>query len=196
MTPLLSSFSGNSTILYVHLIGNISSCKTYKAINGIFCLPCYPTLQKGSFLGLEGRLGWETHLAKSPVPWNCLERWHQRPEHNNQLHGRMQHLVTEIFLVLDIKISWSKGFKNVDNNINSVIPAVSQICMVTSRSSTMTSLVRKSAPMVALYWLENLRLTYWFISEVLPTPESPKIITFNRIFLREAMVYCCSPRWG
>lgn len=42
-------------------------------------------------------------------------------------------------------------------------------CMVTRRSSTMTSFVRKSAPMVALYWLENFLLTYWFISEVFPT---------------------------
>jgi hypothetical protein len=33
-------------------------------------------------------------------------------------------------------------------------------CIVTSRSSTCTSFVRKSAPMVALYWLENFLLTY------------------------------------
>ncbi len=32
--------------------------------------------------------------------------------------------------------------------------------MVTSRSSTCTSLVRKSAPMVALYWLLNFLFTY------------------------------------
>ena len=42
-------------------------------------------------------------------------------------------------------------------------------CMVTRRSSTMTSFVRKSAPIVALYWLLNFLLTYWFINEVLPT---------------------------
>lgn len=59
-------------------------------------------------------------------------------------------------------------------------------CMVTRRSSTITSFVRlslpsgmpidmagqtthKSAPMVALYWLLNRLLTYWFMSEVLPT---------------------------
>ena len=33
-------------------------------------------------------------------------------------------------------------------------------CMVTRRSSTLTSLVRKSAPMVALYWLLNFLFTY------------------------------------
>lgn len=42
-------------------------------------------------------------------------------------------------------------------------------CIVTSRSSTITSLVRKSAPIVALYWLLNFLLTYWFIREVFPT---------------------------
>ena len=48
-------------------------------------------------------------------------------------------------------------------------PLPFRTCMVTFRSSTNTSFVRKSAPMVALYWMENLRLTYWFMSEVLPT---------------------------
>jgi hypothetical protein len=33
----------------------------------------------------------------------------------------------------------------------------------------MTSLVRKSAPIVALYWLLNRLLTCWFIRDVLPT---------------------------
>ena len=42
-------------------------------------------------------------------------------------------------------------------------------CMVTSLSSTVTSLVRKSAPIVALYWLLNFLLTYWFMSDVFPT---------------------------
>lgn len=42
-------------------------------------------------------------------------------------------------------------------------------CIVTSRSSTITSLVRKSAPIVALYWLLNFLFTYWFIREVFPT---------------------------
>lgn len=42
-------------------------------------------------------------------------------------------------------------------------------CIVTERSSIRTSFVRKSAPMVALYWLENFFVTNWFISEVLPT---------------------------
>ena len=42
-------------------------------------------------------------------------------------------------------------------------------CMVTSRSSTITSLVRKSAPIVALYCDVNFLLTYWFINDVLPT---------------------------
>ena len=42
-------------------------------------------------------------------------------------------------------------------------------CMVTDRSSILTSFVKKSAPMVALYWLENFFVTNWFIRDVLPT---------------------------
>eukprot|EP00043_Microstomoeca_roanoka_P017559 m.184060 g.184060 ORF g.184060 m.184060 type:complete len:137 (+) comp16661_c10_seq3:3279-3689(+) len=63
--------------------------------------------------------------------------------------------------------------------------------MVTSLSSTVTSFVRKSAPMVALYWLLNLRFTYWFIKDVLPTPESPRMMTFSKTFLRVAIVCMC-----
>lgn len=60
-------------------------------------------------------------------------------------------------------------------------------CIVTMRSSTITSLVRKSAPIVALYWLVNFLLTYWFISDVLPTLESPNMITFKSTFFLVAM---------
>jgi len=42
-------------------------------------------------------------------------------------------------------------------------------CNVTSLSSSCSSLVRKSAPMVALYSFENFFCTYWFMSDVLPT---------------------------
>ena len=61
---------------------------------------------------------------------------------------------------------------------------MSHICIVTCLSSIMTSLVRKSAPMVALYWAVNFLFTYWFISEVLPTPLSPRMITYNSILLK------------
>lgn len=40
---------------------------------------------------------------------------------------------------------------------------------MTNLSSTMTSFVRKSAPMVALYWFEKRLLTSWFMSDVFPT---------------------------
>ena len=52
---------------------------------------------------------------------------------------------------------------------------VARTCIVTNRSSTRTSLVRKSAPIVALYEALNFLLTYWFIKLVFPTPESPSI---------------------
>lgn len=50
-------------------------------------------------------------------------------------------------------------------------------CIVTNLSSTMTSFVRKSAPMVALYWPLNLLLTYWFIKEVLPTLVNHQLVS-------------------
>jgi len=49
--------------------------------------------------------------------------------------------------------------------------SLSLTCIVTGRPSTTTSLVRKSAPMVALYWALNFLDTYWFIKDVLPTLE-------------------------
>jgi hypothetical protein len=48
-------------------------------------------------------------------------------------------------------------------------PPPQRTCIVTVLSSTSISLVRKSAPIVALYSLENFFCTYWFISDVLPT---------------------------
>lgn len=42
-------------------------------------------------------------------------------------------------------------------------------CIVTDFSSTFTSFVMKSAPIVALYRLLNFLFTYWFIRDVLPT---------------------------
>ena len=42
--------------------------------------------------------------------------------------------------------------------------------------------------MVALYCVLNFLFTYWFISEVLPTDESPTMTTFNNTFLRPDMI--------
>ena len=59
--------------------------------------------------------------------------------------------------------------------------------MVTNRSSTWTSLVKKSAPMVALYWFENFLLTYWFISEVLPTLRHRKNVLISGHWLCQTL---------
>lgn len=92
-------------------------------------------------------------------------------------------------------------------------------CMVTTRSSTTTSFVKKSAPIVAanqmyfneqktgiaankqwrqrpvsrlpLYWFEKRLFTYWFISDVLPTPDSPRMMTFSRTFFLDAIFSFC-----
>ena len=69
-------------------------------------------------------------------------------------------------------------------------------CIVTSLSSTITSFVRKSAPIVALYWLLNFLFTYWFMSDVLPTPESPRMITFSNTFFLEVILQTQSLCWG
>src|SRR3989338_6457025 len=114
----------------------------------------------GSYLDLEDLLGLKIHRAKR----SCFQKFWQLYSHilvhMNQLHDKTQLLM--IGNVLDllwlIKIFCFS------------VPAVSQICMVTRRSSTITSFVKKSAPMVALYWLLNFLFTYWFIREVLPTP--------------------------
>lgn len=65
---------------------------------------------------------------------------------------------------------WEISWCNLCVSVNSL-----STCIVTSLSSTMTSFVRKSAPIVALYWLLNFLFTYWFISEVLPTLGKIKI---------------------
>lgn len=45
-------------------------------------------------------------------------------------------------------------------------------------------------------WWESLRRTYWFIKLVLPTPLSPRMMTFKRIFLREDMMAVCAGGGG
>lgn len=40
---------------------------------------------------------------------------------------------------------------------------------------------------LTLYWVEKRLFTYWFMSDVFPTPESPRMMTFSRTFLRDAM---------
>lgn len=65
-------------------------------------------------------------------------------------------------------------------------------CIVTSLSSTITSLVRKSAPMVALYWDVNFLLTYWFISEVFPTLQGEGEVGRGRVHGTET----CIAHWS
>ena len=69
-------------------------------------------------------------------------------------------------------------------------------CMVTSRSSIWTSLVKKSAPIVALYWLENLCETNCPIKLVLPTPLSPSERRFPSMDLFGKRVSSAYPIWS
>ena len=79
-----------------------------------------------------------------------------------------------------------------NNSTNIIIVCYARFCRGTKGlTSILTSLVRKSAPMVALYWLENFLLTYWFISDVFPTPELPRMMTLRRTFFRDAISGLC-----
>lgn len=66
--------------------------------------------------------------------------------------------------------------------------------MVTTRSSMTTSLVTKSDPIVALYWLEKRFVTYWFIRDVLPTLLSPRMMTFSKLWRPGMVVEGDGPR--
>ena len=81
-------------------------------------------------------------------------------------------------------------------------PAVSHICRHTSRPSMVSVRVKKSGPIVALYRLEKAFRTNRFTTdvfpwkkecygcikfqrkEIIPTPESPRMIIFSSILLR------------
>jgi hypothetical protein len=50
-------------------------------------------------------------------------------------------------------------------------------------------LVRKLAPIVDLVFMVNFLSTYRSSSEVLPTPDSPSTIIFNRIFFFDMSMF-------
>ena len=116
-------------------------------------------------------LQWEIHLANYRVTWRNWPMSHRRQAHNNLLLDRKPRLNFET--VLDRLYPKSNQKYHLSSVCHSLNPHT-HTCIVTRRSSICTSLVRKSAPIVALYWLENLCETNWPIKLVLPTPLSPK----------------------
>ena len=136
----------------------------------------------GSVLDLVVLPGLGTHHANCPVSWRCWELWHQKQEHSSQLLCKTQLLNSgtapgqlypkSIKELIGNKYQlWSTKQRFCVWEMLGQETEPHPTCIVTNLSSTITSFVRKSAPMVALYWLLNFLFTYWFISEVLPTLE-------------------------
>lgn len=115
--------------------------------------------------------GEETRLASCRDSRRISEYSHRKPAHSSPLLGRKQHQGFESAPDLQCPISAHKN-RNGMQELNKCgqrytakiqtekKTALVLTCMVTSLSSTITSLVRKSAPIVALYWFENFLLTY------------------------------------
>lgn len=137
--------------------------------------------QRGSSPGHVGSLESRTRLANCLGSRTTLSCSRRIRAHSNLRPDRMQHQVTGTALAqlcpIAVNVSMSASLVSNEKQLT---------CMVTRRSSTMTSFVKlhivkhqaghaatdathKSAPMVALYWLLNRLFTYWFINDVLPT---------------------------
>lgn len=127
---------------------------------------CYREQQKGSCQGLWDRLGWGTRLSSCRGSRRSWRHWRRTPTHSNQLLCRRQH--PSFGNALDRQYPRSSEDKQVNTRDSLTEQWYRHTCIVTRRSSTITSLVKKSAPMVALYWLLNFLFTYWFMSEVFP----------------------------
>ena len=110
--------------------------------------------------------------------WSCL---HHILKHSNPPLDKTQHLMTETAPDRPCPRATYRWDKKGPRTKFGALT-----CMVTNRSSTITSFVRlynvksqwknrfesetyKSAPMVALYWLLKRLLTYWFMRDVFPT---------------------------
>lgn len=153
-----------------HLDGNEKSVEDYSTyhkwkvirITRSSLLQIENNRSNGKFVNLQLKI----HLANYLTIEMNWPRWHHRPVHNNQLHDKTQRLNFENVLVQLYP-------KSRENNTNIPFHLIRLTCIVTSRSSICTSLVKKSAPMVALYWLENLCETNCPIKLVFPTPLSP-----------------------
>jgi len=159
--------------------------------------------QRGSFQDPVVRLGLRTRLASYLMIWMNLGLKRRKLKRSNPLHGRKQRPRTGIFLDLPYPKSGEKKKHHLMKStirpqrilIKTYFVYFFVTCIVTNLSSTMTSFVRKSAPIVALYWLENFLLTYWFMRDVFPTPESPRIMTFRRTFFRVAILRGVGKKW-
>src|SRR5690348_6183656 len=99
----------------------------------------------GNSLDLVGRPGLETRRANYRACRSFSSYLHRRPEHNNQPLCRKQRLMTESVLDQQYPITIY-----VRGDPKCLVVTSWYTCIVTKRSSTRTSFVKKSAPIVAL----------------------------------------------
>lgn len=139
----------------------------------------------GSCLDRVGRLEWEIRLSSCLVHRMTLHYWRRRPRHNSRHRGRTQPRETGNALDPLCPIArqmdqhsgtWWRVRRAYLHGCNFIFHhdflcetvEVLNLCLQSLKSG----LTHKSAPIVALYWLLNLLLTYWFIRDVFPTLES------------------------
>lgn len=135
--------------------------------------------------GSVDSLGLRIHLAKNRGSWMCWELSYRTPGRSSLHRDKKLHRATGSApgqLCPKSLFGWEIVFVYLCLLSGNVQQKLCLTCIVTTRSSTTTSFVKKSAPIVALYWLENRLFTYWFISDVLPTEESPRMMTFSKTF--------------
>ena len=134
--PSLCSFWSDGAIFKIDFVSNNDELK--EPIVSIQQFSNKPE----SCRGHVGMPGSETHPSTIPKIWMCLELLYHRRAHNSLLRGKMQLRVT-------VNWNWESLVGQYYNTWNLSWPAVSQIWRVTMRSSTRTSFVKKSAPIVA-----------------------------------------------
>lgn len=123
--------------------------------------PYYLKPQKENYQDHAAKLVPKTHHAIARVIHNSCYYSHRKPKHSNLHHDKMQHLMIENVLGRLYPKSKTKSFFYLESvQEGTFLCNFSFTCIVTNLSSTITSFVRKSAPIVALYCPLNFLLTY------------------------------------
>jgi len=130
---------------------------------------CEPRIKMVHFIQIMS-----IETSSCPSVQKILRLWYRSRGHNSLLPYKMLALGTETFLALQCPISDLMCMLRKLGILNLRI-SVSLTWRVTSLSSIVNSFERKSAPIVALYWLLNFRWTYCPIKDVFPTLYSQQL---------------------
>lgn len=138
------------------------------------------------------RISWTRLYQKLITPWIQIFKWawwsdvvHKYATISASIKSHTQRLKTFLSSSIPNLRTQLFNINSCNNQLNNFWNV--HTCIVTTRSSAITSFVQKSAPIVALYWFENRLFIYWFMSDVFPTLLSPRMITFSKDFLRVAI---------